>query len=173
MARDRPPSGASTVVAEQMDDKADSRATEQGHTDAHHVHGTGNPKDSTEANIFPESEVTAEADLEKAAEAAEVPKAAHPGADFPDGGLEANLVVLGGWLCLFVSFGWINCIGVFQVRITSSPMSFTKLTISGILPNPLSKRILVKYRLMDPFTGALHDVRWGAGLRKSLRQLRA
>ena len=34
--------------------------------------------------------------------------------DFPDGGLKAWSVVLGGWCCLFSSFGWINCIGVFQ-----------------------------------------------------------
>ena len=35
-------------------------------------------------------------------------------ADFPDGGFKAWSVVLGGWCCLFASFGWINCIGVFQ-----------------------------------------------------------
>ncbi|GAD94803.1 hypothetical protein PVAR5_3432 [Paecilomyces variotii No. 5] len=32
----------------------------------------------------------------------------------PDGGWEAWLVVLGAFCSLFVSFGWINCIGVFQ-----------------------------------------------------------
>jgi MFS family permease len=35
-------------------------------------------------------------------------------ADFPDGGLTAWLVVAGSWFCLFCSFGWVNCIGVFQ-----------------------------------------------------------
>lgn len=35
-------------------------------------------------------------------------------ADFPDGGLKAWSVVLGGWCCLFTSFGWINVIGIFQ-----------------------------------------------------------
>ena len=35
-------------------------------------------------------------------------------ASFPDGGLKAWLTVLGGSCCLFVSFGWVNCIGVFQ-----------------------------------------------------------
>jgi hypothetical protein len=34
--------------------------------------------------------------------------------EFPDGGLKAWSVVFGGWCCLFASFGWINCIGVFQ-----------------------------------------------------------
>ena len=33
---------------------------------------------------------------------------------FPDGGVEAWLVVLGCFCCLFVSFGWIGVIGVFQ-----------------------------------------------------------
>lgn len=28
---------------------------------------------------------------------------------FPDGGLQAWLVVVGGFCCLFCSFGWINC----------------------------------------------------------------
>ncbi|KAL1988396.1 hypothetical protein VTN96DRAFT_10079 [Rasamsonia emersonii] len=53
-------------------------------------------------------------DLEKAENAANVnagPPAMSPP---PDGGLQAWLVVLGGFCVLFVSFGWINCIGVFQ-----------------------------------------------------------
>jgi hypothetical protein len=29
--------------------------------------------------------------------------------DFPDGGLEAWLVVAGGFCTVFASFGWINC----------------------------------------------------------------
>lgn len=37
-----------------------------------------------------------------------------PSATFPDGGSKAWLVVLGAWCCMFTSFGWITCIGVFQ-----------------------------------------------------------
>lgn len=33
---------------------------------------------------------------------------------FPDGGSKAWLCALGGFCCLFSSFGWISCIGVFQ-----------------------------------------------------------
>ena len=29
--------------------------------------------------------------------------------DFPDGGLQAWLVVVGGFCAIFCSFGWINC----------------------------------------------------------------
>ncbi|EHY53570.1 hypothetical protein HRR83_003779 [Exophiala dermatitidis] len=35
-------------------------------------------------------------------------------AGFPDGGLRAWLTVAGAAACFFVSWGWINCIGVFQ-----------------------------------------------------------
>ncbi|CRJ81795.1 hypothetical protein BN1708_001974 [Verticillium longisporum] len=44
-------------------------------------------------------------------------------ADFPDGGLEAWLVVLGGWCALFCTFGLINCVGVFQDYYLRGPLS--------------------------------------------------
>lgn len=34
--------------------------------------------------------------------------------EFPEGGTKAWLTVAGGWACLFVSFGWVNCVGIFQ-----------------------------------------------------------
>lgn len=37
----------------------------------------------------------------------------HP-SQFPDGGKKAYLCLLGGFCCLFCSFGWLNCLGVFQ-----------------------------------------------------------
>ena len=33
---------------------------------------------------------------------------------FPEGGTQAWLTVAGSSACLFVSFGWVNCVGVFQ-----------------------------------------------------------
>jgi hypothetical protein len=48
----------------------------------------------------------------------EKPQGPPPGAfnpmENPDGGLKAWLCVLGGFCSLFCSFGWINCVGVFQ-----------------------------------------------------------
>ncbi|KAI1123181.1 major facilitator superfamily domain-containing protein [Nemania abortiva] len=44
-------------------------------------------------------------------------------ADFPDGGFEAWLVVFGGFLALFCSFGLVNCIGVFQEYYLDGPLS--------------------------------------------------
>ena len=52
-------------------------------------------------------------------ETAPAPKGPPPGmmnpADFPDGGRQAILTVIGGFCCLFCSFGWINgapCLGM-------------------------------------------------------------
>lgn len=64
----------------------------------------------TEANILPETaeepgKLDLEADMEKKSA---TPSPMDP-ASFPDGGLDAWLVVLGGFCCLFCSFGWINC----------------------------------------------------------------
>ncbi|KAF2158984.1 hypothetical protein M409DRAFT_71332 [Zasmidium cellare ATCC 36951] len=44
------------------------------------------------------------------------PQAANPWhpSQFPDGGLQAWLVVAGSFCFVFCSFGWINCIGIFQ-----------------------------------------------------------
>jgi hypothetical protein len=33
---------------------------------------------------------------------------------FPEGGVQAWLTVAGAAACLFVSFGWVNCVGIFQ-----------------------------------------------------------
>ncbi|OBT60997.1 hypothetical protein VE03_09739 [Pseudogymnoascus sp. 23342-1-I1] len=37
----------------------------------------------------------------------------HP-SQYPDGGFKAWLVTAGAFVCVFCSFGWINCIGIFQ-----------------------------------------------------------
>ncbi|PBP18749.1 MFS general substrate transporter, partial [Diplocarpon rosae] len=79
--------------------------------------------------------VGAEADLEKAGvvpKSTPAPGGVNP-ADFPDGGLEACMVVLGGWLCLFCSFGWINCIGVFQEYYEQNLLAgYSSSTVSWI-----------------------------------------
>lgn len=122
MAATAPSSNSSTVGDDIMAD-IEKSPYEDGATNGH-KHFTGRPdlerigsqNKETEANIFPEPEVEAEADLEKGGvipRSVPVAGGVNP-ADFPDGGLEACLVVLGGWFCLFCSFGWINCIGVFQ-----------------------------------------------------------
>lgn len=90
----------------------------------------------TQANIFPENEAEAHADLEKGGleerPAGPVAGGTNP-ADFPDGGLEAWLVVLGSWCALFSSFGWINCIGIFQEYYQEHQLSaYSPSTVSWI-----------------------------------------
>jgi len=36
------------------------------------------------------------------------------GFPFPEGGKDAWLTVAGASACLFVSFGWVNCVGIFE-----------------------------------------------------------
>ncbi|KAI9822327.1 MAG: hypothetical protein M1827_000045 [Pycnora praestabilis] len=69
----------------------------------------------TEAHIMPDVEEPPEGDLEEAREKeVQEGKPAMPSpfdpSSFPDGGLDAWLTVLGGFCCLFCSFGWINCV---------------------------------------------------------------
>lgn len=94
---------------------------------------TPSPKKTTQENIIAEPENVAEADIEdeKAESKSDVAAAApgpppgsgwHP-SDFPDGGLQAWLVVLGGWCGLFCTFGFVSCIGVFQAYYQTAPLA--------------------------------------------------
>ncbi|KAI9670071.1 MAG: hypothetical protein M1829_004798 [Trizodia sp. TS-e1964] len=72
--------------------------------------GSSNP---TGAKTMPQVEQEAGVDVEAVKGEKPVPGPMDP-SSYPDGGREAWLVVLGGFCCLFCSFGFINCIGVFQ-----------------------------------------------------------
>lgn len=102
----------------------------------------------TGANIYPEPSNAVEADLERGGFITEEkpPAAGGPGAgaggpppgmapaDFPDGGLEAWLVVFGGWCGLFCTFGLVNCVGVFQQYYTAGPLADkSSSTVSWIM----------------------------------------
>ncbi|KAI1429076.1 monocarboxylate permease-like protein [Xylaria sp. FL1777] len=75
-------------------------------------------------------------DLEKGGAETSSQPAAPPGLnpdDFPDGGLEAWLVVVGGALILFSSFGVVNCSGVFVEYYVNGPLSdYTSSDITWI-----------------------------------------
>ncbi|MCJ1376027.1 hypothetical protein MMC20_007265 [Loxospora ochrophaea] len=88
----------------------------------------------TEANILPETaENPAEADLEKAVSEKKPAVGMIDPSSFPDGGFEAWMVVAGAFCCLFVSFGWINCIGVFQDYYQTHQLSsYSPSTVSWI-----------------------------------------
>jgi hypothetical protein len=56
----------------------------------------------------------------------------HP-SQFPDGGKDAWLCLLGGACCLFCSFGWINCLGVFQAYYQANQLrDYSPSTIAWI-----------------------------------------
>ncbi|KXX78516.1 putative transporter MCH4 [Madurella mycetomatis] len=53
--------------------------------------------------------------------------------DFPEGGTRAWLAVSGASACLFVSFGWVNCAGIFQQHYQLNQLSaYTPSEISWI-----------------------------------------
>lgn len=95
----------------------------------------GTPTESEFPEItFPNCDREKQSDLEAMQEAA--PPAAPPGMrpeDFPDGGATAWSVALGAWCCLFASYGWVTCIGVFQTYYQGHQLSsYTPSSVAWI-----------------------------------------
>jgi MFS family permease len=89
-------------------------------------------------------------ELEKGPKTA--PSAFDP-SSFPDGGKDAWLCVLGGFCVLFCSFGWINCIGVFQNYYeTELLVGYAPSTIAWIG----SLEVFFMF-LFGPLIGVLYD----------------
>src|SRR5208282_1546744 len=58
------------------------------------------------------------------------PAATH---DFPEGGTRAWIAVAGSSAALFVSFGWVNCIGLFQAEYEANQLkNYTSSEVSWI-----------------------------------------
>ncbi|KAF2753018.1 MFS general substrate transporter [Pseudovirgaria hyperparasitica] len=73
--------------------------------------------------------------------------------DFPDGGRAAWTVVAGGFLCLFCSFGWMICIGVFQDYYSTTLLSqYDSSTIAWI---PSTQSFMMFFGA--PFFGKIFD----------------
>jgi hypothetical protein len=60
--------------------------------------------------------------------------------EFPDGGLEAWLVLTGAFCCLFCSFGWINC-SFCLTRLLECLLTLLIVRRYGDLPRVLSKEL--------------------------------
>ncbi|KAL4904772.1 hypothetical protein BDW74DRAFT_153477 [Aspergillus multicolor] len=72
----------------------------------------------------------------------------------PDGGLQAWSVVAGSFFSLFVSFGWVNCIGLFQTYYESHQLkNYSASTIAWIT----SLEIFIMF-LGGPILGKICDV---------------
>ncbi|KAF3763283.1 MFS general substrate transporter [Cryphonectria parasitica EP155] len=62
-----------------------------------------------------------------------LPGSGHHPSDFPDGGMQAWSVVLGGFCGLFCTFGFVSCIGVFQEHYETGPLaSYSSSSVSWI-----------------------------------------
>ncbi|CAI6334352.1 unnamed protein product [Periconia digitata] len=84
------------------------------------------------------------------------PLAAHDPKAFPDGGLQAWLVVAGGFCAIFASFGWINCIGIFQNYYQSNLIS--SYSSSSVAWVPSTESFMMFF--WGPVAGKLTDF-WG------------
>ncbi|KAK0726785.1 major facilitator superfamily domain-containing protein [Lasiosphaeria miniovina] len=71
----------------------------------------------------------------------------------PDGGFRAWCAVLGAWCCLFCSFGWINCIGIFEAQYQQNQLSAYPPGVVAWIP---SIEVFVMYLTM-PVHGKLYD----------------
>ncbi|MCJ1359063.1 MAG: hypothetical protein MMC33_009063 [Icmadophila ericetorum] len=134
---------------------------EKSHEISHNVHrdkGILEPiTSSTEANILPETADQPgelEADMEKAEAEGKRPNLGMMDpSSFPDGGRKAWLVIFGSFCCLFCSFGWINCIGVFQTYYQTHELSqYTPSTVAWIT----SLETFMMF-LGGPFFGYIYD----------------
>ncbi|KAK2049377.1 major facilitator superfamily transporter [Colletotrichum somersetense] len=84
---------------------------------------------------------------------ADGPKPPPPGSDAPDGGSRAWLVVLGAWTTSFVTFGWVNSMGVFQEYYQNELLTtYSPGTISWI------PSLQIFFMLgLGPFVGQIYD----------------
>ncbi|KAL0255002.1 hypothetical protein SLS55_009527 [Diplodia seriata] len=128
------------------------------HEKNNHLHDAEPVTNHTEANALPEVETEPQTekaphvDAEKAGAPPAPPNPMDP-KNFPDGGRDAWLCVLGGFCALFCSFGWINCIGVFQEYYQTHQLSqYSPSTISWI---PSCEAFMMFFG--GPIIGKLYD----------------
>lgn len=133
--------------------------------------------ESLEKHQVPQDIIDNNDDLQKPEEAQPPAAAAPPEA--PEGGTKAWLSVLGASAALFTSFGWTNCIGLFQEEYQSNQLKeYSSSTVSWITsvqcmpchnPPPLSSFLNMGYADEGSFLHVGH----GSCGRQDIRQLRS
>lgn len=74
---------------------------------------------------------------------------------FPDGGWEAWLVVAGGFCATFASFGWVNCVGIFQDYYSSNLLStYSPSTVAWI---PSTQSFMMFFWVCRDFQATIED----------------
>lgn len=94
-------------------------STLQGDNDSR---GTVTPKTNGSAEALPEDMTSNTSNVEKVGAPAGPPPGMRP-EDYPDGGKDAWLCVLGGFCGMFCTFGMINCTGVFLEYYVAGPLA--------------------------------------------------
>ncbi|KAI7968072.1 hypothetical protein EIK77_007827 [Talaromyces pinophilus] len=88
--------------------------------------------ESLEKHDVPQDTIDDNDDLQKS-ERSQAPAAAAAPPEAPEGGTKAWLAVLGASAALFTSFGWTNCIGLFQDEYQSNQLKgYSSSTVSWI-----------------------------------------
>ncbi|KAJ2975248.1 hypothetical protein NQ176_g5629 [Zarea fungicola] len=106
-------------------------------------------RDSSPSRIVEDHTAQQPSDVEKSVPATSGPDPNAP----PDGGLSAWTTVLGGFCCVFASFGWINCIGVFQDYYQHHQLAaYSPSTIAWI---PSTESFMMFF--MGPLVGKMTD----------------
>lgn len=93
------------------------------------------------------SKESSDAELEDAEKAEKPPP--NPWTDpksFPDGGTKAWLTIAGSSACLFVSFGWINCVGIFQEYYETNQLKAYSASEIAWIPALQSRHFLSYHR---------------------------
>ncbi|KAI4109174.1 MAG: hypothetical protein L6R37_000605 [Teloschistes peruensis] len=125
------PSSSNSVSSSTINEK-----TEQHTRLSHDRPLTNKGPPETEANVLPETSDGPPdnvSDVEKGHAPTKPSFAGIDPSSFPDGGLQAWLAVSGAFCCLFCSFGWINCIGIFQAYYqTHQLQEYSPSTIAWI-----------------------------------------
>ncbi|KAG4437314.1 hypothetical protein IFR05_007210 [Cadophora sp. M221] len=113
------------------------------------VHNDSNPKPGKLENDDPEKNNLAEPP-EEAQDSA--PAGPDPN-EFPDGGFQAWFCIAGGFCTVFSSFGWVNCIGVFQDYYQANQLSsYSPKTVAWI---PATESFMLFF--FGLFSGKLTD----------------
>jgi len=89
--------------------------------------------------------------------------------DFPDGGFQAWLVVMGGFCAIFCGFGWINCEQ--EPLLMSKQHGWLISQRHRCLPELLraksAKTLLAEHYRLDPFDTIVHVIFSGMSIKRN------